>query len=774
MSGSSAFNPSAARLRYRFKVQAQTQPGEFIEILGSAPELGGWDITRAVKLRTQAAPSELGGVCYPSWWVDVELEPGSEPIDYKYVYCDAAGYRTWEGWGSNRWVPRSPGTPDLIVEDGWYGQIQPWPYAYWQTPPTPELGPLGPGGMKIVVYGSSVAMGASAWLLDGWASQVGAVLNQRYGHQLVNRSVLGANVGSAIAQFPQLVTPECPDIVIIALSLGNEGLATSSPHQFRAIQRRFESGLQHLLQLTRQIGAYPILGGLYPHNHYTPEQTAILRDTQRRMLTWGVPVLNWLDGLDDGQGHWRDGLWFDPAHPNSAGHRRMAEQALGQIDQADLQDVHSLNWLSFSRDRFTLVRQQQATSRIAFQDAAGFSLSLNSQDQSLQIHNPTAHPYRIVSYWDELHQALDQAPLQPGLYLTPGPITAPCPPSLAVNAQGRIETLVDIPPATRLVYQAITQRFGPTAPPALFYDGQIGILREDEHTLVVLNESDHEYNIHPMWREVRSALKAMPSGVYHDPQAPDAPFRTLMIGPQGLESRVRVAARSALRLHYRCALSEVSRVGIIPLGDRCAVRMLLYKLGYDGPAFPFDLTRTTNLGDVADIINSGFSDMWNPSLLHYNADEKRIYHGKWSGLSFAHEVEDDEDPIYNMYPIHERMRTRYSARAQRFWYTLNHADKLLFARTGGTHRGYVENLLHSLENHCQGKPFQVLILSPQDSAEFAGLANVTHVDVMFNPDHMYADDDHWNHCSRLMLEILNSLGISSQNLFWCPPNPAPT
>lgn len=63
---------------------------------------------------------------------------------------------------------------------------------------------------------------------------------------------------------------------------------------------------------------------------------------------------------------------------------------------------------------------------------------------------------------------------------------------------------------------------------------------------------------------------------------------------------------------------------------------------YDGPAFPFDLTRTTNIADVADAIKHGFDDMWNPALLHYSADAGRIYHSKWSGLSFAHEVEETE------------------------------------------------------------------------------------------------------------------------------------
>jgi hypothetical protein len=219
-------------------------------------------------------------------------------------------------------------------------------------------------------------------------------------------------------------------------------------------------------------------------------------------------------------------------------------------------------------------------------------------------------------------------------------------------------------------------------------------------------------------------------------------------------------------------LEEISRIAIVPLGDRCAVRMMLYKMEYDGPAFPFDLTRTTLIGDIADIIESRFTDMWNPALLHYSHNAGRIYHNKWQGLSFAHEVEDTDSPLRDMSPIHNRMRSRYSARAHRFWYTLQHCDKALFIRTGWADRGGVLDLLQKLEKHTQGKPFTLLLLSPQSSDPFQDIPNLLHYNLEFNPDRMYDDLDHWLYCTQLLKGILESLGISSQNLFWCPPNPS--
>ena len=68
---------------------------------------------------------------------------------------------------------------------------------------------------------------------------------------------------------------------------------------------------------------------------------------------------------------------------------------------------------------------------------------------------------------------------------------------------------------------------------------------------------------------------------------------------------------------------------------------------------------TTSLADVADMAATGFSDMWNPEQLYYDGEVGRIFHRKWHGLSFAHEVEYEqgEDPIGNFAPIAERMRS---------------------------------------------------------------------------------------------------------------------
>jgi len=742
---------------YHFQISAYTQVGESIGLVGSIPELGEWDVTRCVRLQTRADR-------YPQWFADVDLSPQTfqeladySAFEYKYVRFLANGNVEWEAWGHNRWVPIEPAaqTQTLVVDDGAFGYVQPYPFGYLEeaSTPCPEK---RPEGLKVVILGSSVARGHKAWMMQGWASQLGQALHQHYGHQVVNVSEVGANVSRTIARFPSVVTPENPDIVVIALSLGNEGFAYCKPEERQAIQQRFESGLQQLLKMTWDIGARPILTSIYPHGEYTAEHEQALRETHQRMLSWGVPVLDWLSALDDGKGCWKAGISYDPAHPNTEGHRRMVEAI-------------ALPFFQHNRDSWIQEQRSHFPESVIYQDDKGFEVSVDGLEKHLRITNPSAQTYTIHRFWPALQSALhEKARLVPGLYwLEQGYPHGPS--VLTVGPHRTIESTVEVPPGADLTYRPAFPFWLPDPARLLFYDGQLGILQEDEHHLRIFNESDHPFNIHPMWKDVRHALKAMPPGVYTDPLNPDIPFRTMMIGNDGLESRVKAPPMSVLRLHYACALSEISRIAIVPLGDRCAVRMMLYKMEYDGPAFPFDLTRTTQISDIADIIEQRFEDMWNPEFLHYSLDAGRIYHSKWSGLSFAHEVEETDDPLWDMTPVFERMRGRYSARSERFWYTLQHSDKLLFVRTGCADRAGVIDLTTKLEKHCQGKPFHLLLLSPQPSEEFADLANMSHYNLEFNPDRMYEDLGHWLYCTEIFRGILESLGVSSKNLFWCPP-----
>ncbi|TAD78783.1 MAG: hypothetical protein EAZ98_14125, partial [Oscillatoriales cyanobacterium] len=72
---------------YRFQIIGHTQTGASIGIVGSTPELGMWDITKCLPLKTSADR-------YPLWYTDIEIQPSldleeRQKIEYKYVYIDA-------------------------------------------------------------------------------------------------------------------------------------------------------------------------------------------------------------------------------------------------------------------------------------------------------------------------------------------------------------------------------------------------------------------------------------------------------------------------------------------------------------------------------------------------------------------------------------------------------------------------------------------------------------------------------------------------------------
>lgn len=741
---------------YRFQVKAPTKMGESIAILGSIPELGMWDLSQCIHLSTS-------GNLYPKWWVDIAIPWAELPekIEYKYLRFRADGGIDWESLGEeNRWIPQEPQakTTTIIVDDGDYGNLQPYPYGYGETPLLKQPPLKGENGLKILVIGSSVAMGCSAWLLKGWAELLQEYLHKKYTHQLVNFSQLGANVTTTLKRFTEVVTREKPDMVIISLSLGNEGFAYCKPHEKKALQQRFESGLQELVKITKTLGAIPILGSVYPHNGYTQDHYSLLRETHEKMLSWDVPVLDWLDVLDNGEGRWQSGIFFDEAHPNSEGHRRMFSAMDTTIFALTAKDLAKKKPLFPPKLPINL-----------FSTNLGFKISFNPDNKSLCIVNKSKYEYSITPSWLELQANLQyQKVLHPGIYLAKSRRVETF--SFAVGKNHGIETVVKIPPSTDAEYVPLADFFSPSVSDILYYDGNLAILKLAENMVYVVNESEHFYNVQPMWKDVRQALKSLNQGVYVDVYNPNGAFRTMMIGEDGLESRLKIPPYSALPFEYQCALSAISRVAILPLGDRCAARMLLHKMEYDGPAYPFDLTRTTNLSDVADMIENGFEDMWNPDYLDYNDSQGRIFHKKWTGLSFAHEVENTDDPLVDMSPVYERMYKRYSARSQRFWYTIAHCDEVLFIRTGEATRGQVLDLMGKLGKRCEGKPFRLLILSHQSKEEFLDIPNVIHQDLYFNPDLMYDNLQYWLECTEIMRTILDSLGVTSKNLFWCPPN----
>lgn len=478
-----------------------------------------------------------------------------------------------------------------------------------------------------------------------------------------------------------------------------------------------------------------------------------------------VPVLEWLDALShpDGSGRWASGIEFDASHPNTEGHRRMFATI----------DVSMFDGKAVAGLLAKMILNGQAKS--AF-ESGGFQVvpSLCKEGRcGITIKNATSEKWIINPGWQELQKELEAAKaqrrgvLKEGIYIAAGTSSTPsdAPTCVAVDAQGRIETRIEVQADCTLNFHHASSFFRPSSgAEVLFYDGTLALIQESDG-FVLLNEATCEYNVHPMWQEVRLASRKLPHGLYES--GTGAPFSSAIISTHGLCSRVKVPARSGVRLQRTKELDQVEQVALMPIGDRCTTRMLLHKIEYDGPCYPFDLARCMAIADTSDILRHGFAGFWDPSMLVWDASGGRVRHTRWTSLSFAHEVEEGEDPETDMAPVFARMAKRYSGRAARFKYACEHATRVLFVRTGCASRAEVEDLLANLAGAFK-VALRLLLISDQPSEEFASLETVTHVRENFDPDRMHEDEQYWRHCANRFRDIMDRQGVTSRNLYWCP------
>ncbi|KAA8493698.1 hypothetical protein FVE85_4835 [Porphyridium purpureum] len=802
MGGSGCGEGDGRMGEYVFSVCAETVPGEVVVRIGSDH---GWKAEDAQVLKTSAQT-------YPLWSSDPVKYPVAQigqRVTYKYAVRstqeNGCVHLRWEAEGGtkNRSVPLE--AEKLRVFDGWFNRISDVPFGFHDPPkPMPPIEkPIKPHGKYVLVLGSSVAVGCNAWKLEGWAYLLGKALRESFGHSLVNTSESGSNIARAIQRFPDVVAvvPETPAFVVISLSLGNEGIFHCKPHERNAVYARFISGMDKLVSMVEKIGAIPVVGGVYPNGDCIVDaHMYFIREARAHFKRKYRYTIEWFDDLSDDCGRWKEEYASDNAHPNTTGHQVMREcidlaqfapPMKGAADAAASETYsdqdHSKVSIADTRRAPSIHADLPSTERVlvavlgdTFQISCEFD---QNSVTSVYLTNTRQDSVGINKDWLELQNALRASgKLEPGLYVRkytkPSDRTLGLSPivSLFVGPNGTIETTMDIGPGERLEFQhSRNALFCPSSTDLLFYDGvAVVIFHDSPEDIWISNETDTEYNLHPMWNEVRCAMRSIPGGVYDakssDGAVPD--FSTLLIGNDGLASRVKIPPRTARVFKRTMALAELERFALVPLGARCSMRMLLHELQYDGPCYPFDLTRVSSLADAADIVWRGFSDMWNPEHLHYSHDDGRVFHTRWNSLSFAHEVEENDDPVNEIGPIFKRMGARYARRAERFDFVLRNANQVILLRTGESNRQEVLDFMGKVRaKYNRDNAIRLFLFSRQDSGEFGQIPGVRHFQHEMDPDRMNDDAGYRTHCAHLLKHMLNETGVTSRNLFWCPNNP---
>lgn len=180
--------------------------------------------------------------------------------------------------------------------------------------------------MRAAFIGSSVCVGSGAADNRGWSRMLAEDF-EKAGWETWNCAIGGQTTADILLRLERDVIAKQPDVCFVGLGLANEGLGGTADETAAAVVRGiFESNLKKIVSALKKAGILPILGGVYPNNGYKPYQTDALRASHRAISTWGVEVLNWLDALDDGSGHFREGLYYNGGHPNDEGYRVMYRQ----------------------------------------------------------------------------------------------------------------------------------------------------------------------------------------------------------------------------------------------------------------------------------------------------------------------------------------------------------------------------------------------------------------------------------------------------------------
>jgi lysophospholipase L1-like esterase len=188
------------------------------------------------------------------------------------------------------------------------------------------VAPVPQNPFKLTFIGSSVPYGIGATNNRGYTTLFSELLTRRNqagrGGPWVTANVCvpGNNTIDVLGRFEADVLPQNGKYVMISLALGNEGILTGG----QPIFNQFRDNLIRIVQLARNNGLIPIVTGGYTRNDFSATQYAFTRQMNLLIYGWNLPSFNLLGAVDDGNGRYTDGYWWDALHPNDLGHAELS------------------------------------------------------------------------------------------------------------------------------------------------------------------------------------------------------------------------------------------------------------------------------------------------------------------------------------------------------------------------------------------------------------------------------------------------------------------
>jgi len=208
--------------------------------------------------------------------------------------------------------------------------------------------------LKIVYLGSSVPSGTGASKNFGYTSMYSQLLKKRDANGIgkpwttVNKSIGGDNTERIMARWQRDLVPQKAKYVVIALSLGNEGIHEFGKPKFE----QFKTNMTKMISIARDSGYVPVIANCYTRNDFNEADYNYVKQLNLWINALNVPSINLLGAVDDGTGKWATNYWSDGAHPNDAGHAEMSYAIVPSLfdalangkSQPKFIDASYLNW----------------------------------------------------------------------------------------------------------------------------------------------------------------------------------------------------------------------------------------------------------------------------------------------------------------------------------------------------------------------------------------------------------------------------------------------
>ena len=232
----------------------------------------------------------------------------------------------------------------------------------------------------IVVMGSSVAHGygsststtppytplpLNGSFIFGYAGLLQSFLMPQ-GWTMNNISVGGHKTQDALDRYAADLAPLSPTTkhVLLGYSAANEGLRGSANPA--AVIATFNNNLSTLITQCRNDGFQPVVGLNYPRNGYTANEYAHLKASNLTMNGWDVPSINFLGAIDDGEGQYVSGYFYEANHPNDAGYQEMFYTIVPSLFDAINAGKTTRPQLGAANDFARLTQQPGVTEPISF------------------------------------------------------------------------------------------------------------------------------------------------------------------------------------------------------------------------------------------------------------------------------------------------------------------------------------------------------------------------------------------------------------------------